>query len=779
MGYHYLRAAGRIVVFLIVIFCNCGINLQAQINESLLLENFEKFINEHPEERIFIHTDRDIYSPEDAIQFKAYINIQSVASSISDSLHILLLNYQGNVKYKGSFPVNKDKVIGKINLKSTIETGEYTLKAYTDNVLKSAKPALYSRKILIKELSIPSLSIGLSCLRAEYPPGDLADVQVLITNSKGKAHKKSPFSFSISQNGNLIRIGELITDRHGRAALTFNVPKGDELSIIAVQISAEYRSIYHSNSMIIPTTQSQVLLSFFPEGGRFIEGLETKIAFTARNVFGEPIEIEGLLIDDDDRQLGTIKTASPGLGCFHLIPDVGNPVVVRLIAPSKVNYDFELPEIHDEGIQMKLENRSGEELTLSINSSVDHETEPVILIAEINGKIVWSYSFMLRDSEQVQIPTHKLPEGILRVNLLDEELALIAQRPVFISKHISAVQAEFRIPEGAFEKNGEIKISLNPSPGKVGQANLSVSLVDKNLCPHWTQNPNIVTSFLLGSSAENPLLPDEYELFDLFMISQFDMRYNWENICSGNYHVSNFSRSQLVQTLLEKEKTSNIEQFLSILRTDQFNEKFILNAGPDFESFLASNKLDLHKLELIPRPVSQDERIASQLEKGVSVLSVVRLIKPINVKGQLIYFRGVSSFLYQPSALIVVDGVPRGSGANILTEMDPLSVQSIKVSTTVSDILKYTGTDNASGIIAITTKTAGSARESKSKASSEVYNPTLFWDPNVLINPESEISLPLPRPRLKSKYRLVIQGIDAEDNPIVIRVKTENLIVLK
>ncbi|MEA1876478.1 MAG: MG2 domain-containing protein [Bacteroidota bacterium] len=770
MGYHYFRIIGRISVLIIVLHFNTGIKLHAQINESILLENFEKFIKEHPEERIYIHTDRDIYAPGSEIQFKAYISNRNGAASVSDSLYILLLNYQGDVKYSGSFPVNQDNGIGEINLNSEIETGEYTLKAYTDQALKSSMPALYSRKIMIKNLWIPPLRIELSNLKPEYSPGDLADVQVLILNPKGKAFKNSSFNYSLSRNGNLLRFGELKTDRNGRAALTFNIPKEEGLSIIAVQVSAEYKGNFHTNSMVIPTTQSQVLLSFFPEGGRFVEGLETKIVFTARNVFGEPIEVEGLLIDDDDRQVGTIKTDLPGLGSFSLIPDVGNPVVVRLTEPSKVDYDFELPEIHDEGIQLKLEYRGSEELILSVNSSINHESLPLIAIAEINGKIVWTNSFSLVDSEQIHIPIYQLPDGILRVNLLNEEFALIAQRPFFICNDTSAVQAEFRISEGAFEEDGEIKISLNSSAIKTGQANLSISLVDKNLCPEWTKNPDIVSCFLLGSSAENLSSPKAYyidsERFDLFMVSQFDMRYNWKNISLANFHISELSPSQLLQTILEKEKTSNIEQFLSILRTDQFNEKYILNAGSDFDHFMASNRLGLQKLELIPRPISQDEKIARQLERGTSVLNVVRLIKPINIKGQLIYFRGVSSFLYQPSALIVVDGVPRGSGANILTEMDPLSVQSIKVSTTVSDILKYTAVDNASGIIAITTKTAGSARKTKKEASEEIYNPTLLWNPNVQINPGSEISIPLPRPRLKSKYRLVIQGIDEFGRPL-------------
>lgn len=766
MRYHYLRVIGRISVLIIVLHFNTGIKLHAQINESLLLKNFEKLIKEHPEERIYIHTDRDIYAPGSDIQFKAYISNQNGAASVSDSLYVLLLNYQGDVKYSDSFPVNQDNAIGEIKLNAGIETGEYSLKAYTDLVLQSVKPALYSRKIMIKDLSIPSLSIALSSLKSEYLPGDLADVQVMILNSKGKAFKNSSVNFSLSRNGNLLRFGELKTDRDGRAALTFNIPKEDGLSIIAVQFSAEYRGNYHTNSMVIPSTQSQVLLSFFPEGGRFIEGLETKIVFTARNIFGEPIEIEGLLIDDDDRMVGTIKTSSLGLGSFSIIPDVGNPVVVRLTEPSKVDYDFELPEIHDEGIQLKLENKSSEKLILSVNSSLGHEVLPLTAIAEINEKIVWTNSFILRDSEQIHIPIHRLPDGILRVNLLDEEFALIAQRPVFISNYTNAVQAEFRISERAFEEDGEIKVSLNSTARKTGQANLSISLVDDNLCPEWTKNPDIVTCFLLGSSAEYLASPADSELFDLFMISQFDLRYNWKDISLANYHISELSHSQLLETLLEKEKTSTIEQFLSILRTDQFNEKYILNAGPDFESFKASNKLNLQKLELIPRPVSQDEKIARQLERGISVLNVVRLIKPINVKGQLIYFRGVSSFLYQPSALIVVDGVPRGSGANILTEMDPLSVQSIKVSTTVSDILKYTAVDNASGIIVITTKTAGAARKRKKEASAEVYNPTLFWNPNVLVNPGSGVILPLPRPRLKSKYHIVVQGIDENGRPL-------------
>ena len=104
--------------------------------------------------------------------------------------------------------------------------------------------------------------------------------------------------YSFSQNGNIYRFGESSTDRKGRASIQFNIPEGEGLSLISAQVSSDFNDVYHSNSIVVTTSNWPVLLSFFPEGGRLVEGFESRIVFSATNVFAEPIMIKADLIDD-------------------------------------------------------------------------------------------------------------------------------------------------------------------------------------------------------------------------------------------------------------------------------------------------------------------------------------------------------------------------------------------------------------------------------------------------------------------------------------------------
>ncbi len=750
----------------------------AQFDSSSILEDYERFLNEHPEEQIFIQTDRDVYSPGTSIQFKAYITSGNSRVVKSDSLYVLLLNYLGEEILRDAFPIDQDRVVGEIQLDSEINYGEYTIKSYTNQSLQSAAPRLYSRRIMVKNFIIPSLRIQLTNKEPMYSPGDFGDIQIVILNAYGKPLRNSTFDYSFSQNGNVFRFGESSTDRKGRAVLNFNIPDEGGLSLTSVQVSSDYNGIFHSNSLIIPTCDRPVLLSFFPEGGRFIEGYETKIVFTAKNIFGEPIDVEGLLFDDNDRQIGTISTTSPGLGYFTLVPDIGNPVVVRLTEPFEADMEFPLPEIQDEGFQMLLDHRSDEELVFDLKYNYELDSLPIQVIAESGSQVVFTKSMVIQEEEIFRIPLANLPDGVLRVNVINEDYGLLAQRPIFIYNNRHTLNAETQVLDKAFEGKGKLNISQGPGGTESGLVNLSVSLVDQIMSPDWYSNPDICTVFLLGSSLEGSPFPPGYltdtekfdpELFDMFMISQINTDIFWKRNIFGNQDGDK-SESEILQSLLDQENPGAMGQLLSVLRADQFNENYILNTGQDFKNFMASNQVDLEELELIPGKLSEEEIVTRLLERGTSVFNVVKVLQPIWTSGQVIYFRSPTSIIYQPPALIFIDGIMRGSSAQAIKDLDPFAVESVKVHVSIAEILKFGGLNSAGGIIEIVSKKSTAPSEKKNILPEEIYNPTLFWDPNVQLNQGSETSLTLPYPRLRTKHRLVIQGIDESGRPLYLKL---------
>ncbi len=777
MKYNKIWARLLLVFIIFLVKSNMGFFVYGQGNNSSLYEVYKSFLSGHPEEIIFIHTDRDVYSPGTEINFKAYLRSSGEESASSDALNIILLNYLGEEIQHLGYPINGNMADGKIFLDPELNAGEYTLKAYTENSLAAASPRLAKRKIMVKDSRIPSLRISLSIPDEVFSPGNISEIHIKMLNQGGKPAKNYSFDYSFSSNGNVFRFGEAETNRKGEATVHFQIPDEEGLSIITAQISADFRGVFHSNSILIPTSNWPSLISFYPEGGKLIEGYETRIAFTARNVLGEPIEVKGVLIDDNDSEIGEISTSIAGLGSFSIVPDIGNPVFVRLSEPFDSGEEFALPEIQDEGVHIQLK-QIDDGLILNTEYNYDVDSLMIRVIAEMGGRVVWTDNFVVKGDMEINVPTRNLPGGVMNIILANDEFGLFALRPVFIQRNAKLIEAEAIISDRAFSEKGEVKIRMNYPDVKEGSAILSVALVDEIVSPDCLPNPDIYSTFLLGSAVYDSPFPKYYiadnesfdqDLFDVFMITQLNAKIFWQLSPPVSTDMGE-SSSEVLKSLLDSENPGAMQQLLSVLRTDQFNERYIMNSGEVFDTFLASNQNELEKLQMIPGQLTEEEIVARLLERGTPIFNIVKVLQPVWSAGELIYFRSPTSISYQPPALIVIDGIVRGSSSTYLKDIDPFSVESVKVYTSIAEILKYGGIDSAGGIIEIVTKKGDvDLGDERSRLPEDIYNPSLYWNPNVQVSSSNETRLDLPFPRLNSNYSIIIQGLDGQGRPVFMK----------
>ena len=179
----------------------------------------------------------------------------------------------------------------------------------------------------------------------------------------------------------------------------------------------------------------------------------------------------------------------------------------------------------------------------------------------------------------------------------------------------------------------------------------------------------------------------------------------------------------------------------------------------------------------------KDEFWRVYLHQGTNLLDIINMIKPFDLMGDKIVFKGAhNSLLYQGGALIVVDGQQLGTQASVLSNIPPLSVEDIHVSTKLSDVAKYTGL-NSVGVIEITTKKGekpekaeavkgpdyeNGLRVSRKFAPMPIGKPkynletTLLWAPVVFTDNKGEAQINFPTSHLKSTYRVHIEGINID-----------------
>jgi hypothetical protein len=105
--------------------------LQAQPLEQRIVNVTDSFRSLYPIEKVYLHTDRNRYSFDETIWFKAYLTIDEKLSVLSRVLYVDLLNDRGDVIDKKMLPLVNGTTQGDFFLPPAIASGNYTLRAYT------------------------------------------------------------------------------------------------------------------------------------------------------------------------------------------------------------------------------------------------------------------------------------------------------------------------------------------------------------------------------------------------------------------------------------------------------------------------------------------------------------------------------------------------------------------------------------------------------------------------------------------------------------------------
>lgn len=127
------------------IFLIVSLPLRAQDPESLL----EKYSKENPTEKISIHFDKSAYISGETIWFKAYLHDGYQPTSRSYNFFIELIGPKGEAIERKRYPVSGATAFGNFDLSDSLETGEYTLIAFTPLLLNAGKDHFFEKKINI------------------------------------------------------------------------------------------------------------------------------------------------------------------------------------------------------------------------------------------------------------------------------------------------------------------------------------------------------------------------------------------------------------------------------------------------------------------------------------------------------------------------------------------------------------------------------------------------------------------------------------------------------
>ncbi|MCF8225349.1 MAG: hypothetical protein K9J30_05680 [Bacteroidales bacterium] len=446
----------------------------------------------------------------------------------------------------------------------------------------------------------------------------------------------------------------------------------------------------------------------------------------------------------------------------------------RILIPTEKVPDIASEKQENNAVQIELDRISDRRIAMKTRfsgSGIDENKQVVVALFR-KGLLYWSAPGKLSQTRELTLPVGNIPSGILQVALFDIEGQLLGEKMIFleredkpsVSVHTEAESYRKRQPVRV-----DVMLDTNYFKNIPSGSRLSVSVVPEEL----SAGPAIPVDdyLLIGADLQQEV---KYKLAEIRGSSGSSERLNrMINACDRNGYTWDFILGSK-EAAISGESEDLAGEFM---HSDFFPSYF--NA-PKMKDFSLGIKDKRH-------PDAEELNYKKQLESGISVLDVVRTIKPFTMDGNKIIFAGTTNSInFQQGALIVIDNQQMGEDASILRTIPPAQVESIFVSTDPGDIHQYTGL-NVVGIIEITMIGYGSESrlsdetprdkvvtdsygkylpgypdysiESDATSVLTDHRRLLYWNPDLLLEDNGRSSFEFYTSDMPGTYKVTVQGM--------------------
>ncbi|HEY0272432.1 MAG TPA: hypothetical protein VGC22_04555, partial [Chitinophaga sp.] len=168
----------------------------------------QQYATNFPQEKVYLHLDKDYYAAGESIWFKAYLTMQNMPNSTARNLYVEVLNKDGAVVVKRMFGVQAGGAPGELVIPGNVKSGQYQVRAYTAWMLNFDPHFLFYKNITILDQQTKSLP-------APPPASDYA-VQFFPEGGNMITGAPSVVAFkAINQNGLPIEVSGTVKDSKG------------------------------------------------------------------------------------------------------------------------------------------------------------------------------------------------------------------------------------------------------------------------------------------------------------------------------------------------------------------------------------------------------------------------------------------------------------------------------------------------------------------------------------------------------------------------------------
>ncbi|MDB5001563.1 MAG: hypothetical protein JWR76_2640 [Mucilaginibacter sp.] len=776
---------------------------------SKIIRQLDKWANERPIEKVYLHLDKPYYAAGDDIWFKGYVTSggQNKLTIISGVLNVDLIDWHGSIKQSVKLPLKDGVAAGDFALPDTLYQGGYRIRAYTNYMRNAGSEYFFDKAIsIINNISsITKSSDKLTIQKgsdANTSTGK-ADVQFFPESGNLVAGIATKVAFkAVGINGSGIDVKGAINDNTGKQVAQFS---STHLGMGIFDMTPVYGNTYTAKITNADGSINIVPLPKVLNNGYVLsitdvdaQNLQVKIS-ASKNLLNQGADVilvaqsEGKAYYSEKIKPGSItipKSKFPaGIVQFTLFSAGGEPLNERLVFVQ-----------HPERLKLTL---LADRQTYSVRQKVKINVD-----ANSNGKpAIGNFSVSVID--ETKLPFNDADENNIMANLLlTADLKGYVEQPAYYFNNI----------------NDKTRVDLDVLMLTQGYRRFEwKEILNDRLAPNVYQRESSLQ--VLGTVTNlsgKPVANGKVKLIDL---DNIDYTLDTITDARGRFAFTNMTFEDsvrfVVQARTDKNKKDVVIQLDSIAPANtagKINVNYEVSVDDDLSVYAQSSK-ELYQAqmrygvgnhviplrEVIIREKKQALKYSSNLN-GPGNADQILLARDLQnmacfritdcLQGRLlgvVFRNGIpfSTRSYNRPMQVIIDGAY--VEPSFLNNVNYNDVQAIEVLRNAGSVGIYGGR-GGNGVIIVTTKrgdeneytgpitgrgikvlypkgylkarTFYSPQYDKSGENKQLADlrTTIFWKPDVLTGNNGKTSFEYFNAGTKGNYRVVIEGIDSDGN---------------
>jgi hypothetical protein len=425
-----------------------------------------------------------------------------------------------------------------------------------------------------------------------------------------------------------------------------------------IEIFNPFRNTSYRSKIPADSMEKTISISFFPEGGSFINGIETNVVAKCVNHSGRGVSLTGTITDDAGNFIASFQSDRFGFGNIKIIPK------------SNVKYSlttsygsFPLPVANENGLSLNVENSISGSINILLTAAgayLQSSSKKFFLVIRNNGNLYSIPDIKINDRfTKITVPESELSGSINQLVLISEEGDILAKRLFYSPQKYST--SLIVTSDTVFGKREKVQFKINSSDdlGIVAN-NLSITVIPYNLTSQSDIEDYIVFGTEFGilpwENSEYHLSDIDNKLIDNFLICSDSRWINWEAILSGSKNKIMYPPEKDIHFLSvrlryrDSNKSDSIKMlYLSAIHNKNADFNYAMRNSDDRFSFMLP--IDTSLRNLIIQPEVANNNISLEVEPSYSLMMPDFHYYSINTPEPILDIFSGLSFNYQVSKI--------------------------------------------------------------------------------------------------------------------------------